>query len=140
MRFSPFVDRIAGEETGAWRVHNEGIRRREAGHDVIFLTVGDPDQAAPEAVIGATIEALRRNRTGYSPIIGYPQVRAAVEKATKFGDVGRALPALYVLRASRIAAFEGLASAEEGAQLAQEEVQGCAEDERVALLLVSREA
>ena len=78
MRFSPLVDRIAGEETGAWRVHAEGVRRREAGHDVIFLTVGDPDQAAPEAVIETTIEALRRNRTGYSPIIGYPQVRAAV--------------------------------------------------------------
>ena len=78
MRFSPLVDRVAGEETGAWRVHWEGVRRRDAGHDVIFLTVGDPDQAAPEAVIGATIEALRRNRTGYSPIIGYPQVRAAV--------------------------------------------------------------
>jgi arginine:pyruvate transaminase len=78
VRFSPLVDRIAGEETGAWRVHNEGVRRREAGHDVIFLTVGDPDQAAPEAVIDATIGALRRNRTGYSPIIGYPQVRAAV--------------------------------------------------------------
>jgi len=78
VRFSPLVDRIAGEETGAWRVHWEGVRRREAGHDVIFLTVGDPDQAAPEAVIGATIEALRRNRTGYTPIIGYPQVRAAV--------------------------------------------------------------
>ena len=78
VRFSPLVDRIAGEETGAWRVHAEGVRRREAGHDVIFLTVGDPDQAAPEAVVDATIEALRRNRTGYSPIIGYPQVRAAV--------------------------------------------------------------
>ena len=78
MRFSPLVGRIAGEETGAWRVHAEGMRRREAGHDVIFLTVGDPDQAAPVAVVEATIEALRRNRTGYSPIIGYPQVRAAV--------------------------------------------------------------
>ena len=78
MRFSPLVDRIAGEETGAWRVHAEGVRRREAGHDVIFLTVGDPDQAAPAAVLDATIEALRRNRTGYSPIIGYPQVRTAV--------------------------------------------------------------
>ena len=78
MRFSPLVDRIAGEAAGAWRVHQEGMRRREAGHDVIFLTVGDPDQAAPEAVIGATIAALRQNRTGYSPIIGYPQVRAAV--------------------------------------------------------------
>jgi arginine:pyruvate transaminase len=83
VRFSPLVDRIAGEKTGAWRVHAEGVRRREAGHDVIFLTVGDPDQAAPEAVIGATIEALRRNRTGYSPIIGYPQVRAAVAARTQ---------------------------------------------------------
>jgi arginine:pyruvate transaminase len=78
VRFSPLVDRIAGEQTGAWRVHAEGIRRREAGHDVIFLTVGDPDQPAPAAVLDATIEALRRNRTGYSPIIGYPQVREAV--------------------------------------------------------------
>jgi len=78
VRFSPLVDRIAGEETGAWRVHAEGVRRREAGHEVIFLTVGDPDQAAPAPVLDATIEALRRNRTGYSPIIGYPQVRTAV--------------------------------------------------------------
>jgi len=78
VRFSPLVDRISGEGAGAWHVHQEAVRRREAGHDVIFLTVGDPDQAAPEAVIGATIEALRRSRTGYSPIIGYPQVRAAV--------------------------------------------------------------
>jgi arginine:pyruvate transaminase len=78
VRFSPLVDRIAGEQTGAWRVHAEGMRRREAGHDVIFLTVGDPDQAAPTAVLDATIDALRRNRTGYTPIIGYPQVREAV--------------------------------------------------------------
>ena len=78
MRFSPLVDRIAGKGAEAWGVHQEGVRRRDAGHDVIFLTVGDPDQRAPEPVIGATIEALRRNRTGYSPIIGYPQVRAAV--------------------------------------------------------------
>jgi aspartate/methionine/tyrosine aminotransferase len=77
VRFSPVVDRIAGEQTGAWRVHAEGMRRREAGHDIIFLTVGDPDQAAPAPVVEATIEALRRNRTGYSPIIDYPRVRAA---------------------------------------------------------------
>jgi arginine:pyruvate transaminase len=78
VRLSPLVDRIAGEGAGAWHIHWEGLRRRDAGHDVIFLTVGDPDQSAPEAVIDATIAALRRKRTGYSPIIGYPQVRAAV--------------------------------------------------------------
>ena len=78
MRFSPLVDRIAGEQTSAWRVHAEGMRRREAGHDVIFLTVGDPDQTAPAAVLDATIAALRQGRTGYTPMIGYPQVREAV--------------------------------------------------------------
>ncbi len=60
-------------------------------------------------------------------------VREAIERATHFGDVGRAIPALYVLRASRIAAFEGLTSAEQGSALAAEEMEGCAPGERIAL-------
>jgi hypothetical protein len=68
------------------------------------------------------------------------QVRDAIEAATNFGDVGRALPALYLVRGARIAAFEGLTSADQGAALAAEETEGCAPDERIALLLVPREA
>jgi N-methylhydantoinase A len=68
------------------------------------------------------------------------RVRDLVEDATSFGDVGRALPALYVLRSSRIAAFEGLISTQQAAALAAETCEGCAPDERVALLLVRREA
>jgi arginine:pyruvate transaminase len=56
----------------------EAARLRDQGQDVIFLTVGDPDQAPPQPVIDATIDALRRHRTGYSSIIGYPSVRAAI--------------------------------------------------------------
>jgi arginine:pyruvate transaminase len=56
----------------------EAARLRDQGRDVIFLTVGDPDQAPPEPVIDATIEALRRRRTGYSSIIGFPKVREAI--------------------------------------------------------------
>ena len=78
MRFSPLVDRISGRGTGAWSVHMEAARRREAGHDVIVLTIGDPDQAPPEPVIDATIDALRRHRTGYSAMVGYPRVREAI--------------------------------------------------------------
>ncbi len=78
MRFSPLVDRIAGRGAGAWGVHMAAARMRDAGEDVIFLTVGDPDQAPPEAVIDATIDALRRHRTGYSSIVGYPRVRQAI--------------------------------------------------------------
>ena len=78
MQFSPLVDRISGRGAGAWRIHAEAVRRRDTGADVIFLTVGDPDQAPPEPVISATIEALRRHRTGYSATVGYPRVREAI--------------------------------------------------------------
>ena len=78
MRFSPLVDRIAGRGAGGWRVHAEASRLREAGEDIVSLTVGDPDQDPPAPVIDATIAALRRHRTGYSSMIGYPRVREAI--------------------------------------------------------------
>jgi arginine:pyruvate transaminase len=78
MRFAPLVEHVAGRGPGAWRAHMEGVRRRDAGHDVIFLTIGDPDQDAPVPVIEATIDALRRKRAGYTPILGYPRLREAI--------------------------------------------------------------
>jgi N-methylhydantoinase A len=61
-------------------------------------------------------------------------VRRAVEGSTRFGDVGRALPALYLLRGARIAAFEGLVSCQQAVALALEELEGCDPSERIALL------
>ena len=78
MRFSPLVDRIAGRGAGAWSVHAEARRRRDAGEDIIFLTVGDPDQEPPASVIEATVTALRQHRTGYAPMIGSPPLREAI--------------------------------------------------------------
>src|SRR5260221_6791591 len=78
MRFSPRVDRLAGHGADAWSVHIEARRRQQAGEDIIFLTVGDPDQEPPEAVIEATVAALRQHRTGYAPTLGYPAVREAI--------------------------------------------------------------
>jgi arginine:pyruvate transaminase len=78
MRFSPLVERVAGRGSAAWSIHTEARRRQEAGEDVIFLTVGDPDQEPPETVIDATVAALRDRRTGYAPTIGYPALREAI--------------------------------------------------------------
>ncbi len=78
MHYAPLVDRVAGRGAAAWSIHIEARRRQEAGEDIIFLTVGDPDQAPPEAVIEATVAALRQHRTGYAPTIGYPAVREAI--------------------------------------------------------------
>jgi len=78
MRYSPLVERIAGKGRGAWAIHAEAVRRRDGGEDITFLTVGDPDQDPPAAVIEAVVAALRAHRTGYSPTIGYPAVRQAI--------------------------------------------------------------
>jgi arginine:pyruvate transaminase len=63
---------------GGWSVQQEAAVLRDAGRDVIFLTIGDPDQPTPAPVIEATIAALRRGRTGYGPMVGYPQLRALI--------------------------------------------------------------
>ena len=59
MRYSPLVQRIAGRGAAAWDTHIEARRRQEEGEDIIFLTVGDPDQDPPASVIEATVAALR---------------------------------------------------------------------------------
>jgi arginine:pyruvate transaminase len=78
MRFSALTERVAGRGAGAWAIHGEAVRLRQAGHDVIALTIGDPDQTPPEALIEATVAALREHRTGYAPTIGYPALREAI--------------------------------------------------------------
>ncbi len=69
-----------------------------------------------------------------------PRLRDAIENATSFGDVGRALPELYIVHGARIADFSGLASAEQAVALAREEVGGRAESDPVAILTVPRAA
>jgi arginine:pyruvate transaminase len=78
MQFSSLVRRVAGRGAGAWRVHFAALDERAAGRDVIMLTVGDPDQPPPESVLAATIAALEAHDTGYSPILGVPELREAI--------------------------------------------------------------
>ncbi len=85
--------------------------------------------------------ALRDAAIERTPAAGVEaRVRQAVEAGTRFGDVGRAVPALYLLRGARVAAFEGLANGEQGVALACEEIEGCDEREIIALITVARPA
>ena len=78
MRYSSLTERVAGRGAGAWAVHRRAIELREAGEDVIALTVGDPDQAPPEVLIETTVTALRAHRTGYARMIGTEALRQAI--------------------------------------------------------------
>ena len=51
---------------------------REQGHDVIDLTVGEPDFPTPEFIKDLAIEGLRKNLTKYTPSAGMKSLTEAV--------------------------------------------------------------
>ncbi len=67
-------------------------------------------------------------------------LRTAIEDATAFGDVGRAMPNLYVLHGARIADYSGLLSAEQAVALAEEELGGREPDAPVLIITSRRPA
>ena len=78
MKFSPLVERIAGEGSDAWDTHYEAWRARDRGEDVILLSVGDPDLDTPAPVVDCAIERLRAGDTHYTPAPGRETFREAV--------------------------------------------------------------
>lgn len=87
MRFSPFVERIAGHGVAAWDIHHAAFEAQREGQDVIILSIGDPDFATPEFITDAAISALRDGDTHYADIPGRPRLRQAIAAryAAKFG-------------------------------------------------------
>ncbi|MCC2678731.1 MAG: aspartate aminotransferase, partial [Pseudobdellovibrio sp.] len=58
------------------------------GHDVISLTVGEPDWPTYPAAAEAGIEAIRKGITKYTPAAGTPELKKAIIEATK-RDIGQ---------------------------------------------------
>jgi aspartate/methionine/tyrosine aminotransferase len=49
-----------------------------AGRDIIHMSIGEPDFTAPDAVIAAATDALRRGATQYTPALGITALREAI--------------------------------------------------------------
>ena len=64
----------------------------------------------------------------------------AIDEHTTFGDVGRSLPDVFLLRAGRIGEFAGMAEAAQIAGLLREELTGLDDDEAIILLIVPKRA
>jgi N-methylhydantoinase A len=67
-------------------------------------------------------------------------LRRALDEHTAFGDVGRALPDVFLLRGSRVGEFAGMAEGEQVAALVREELGGVPDDDPVVLLVVPKRA
>jgi aspartate/methionine/tyrosine aminotransferase len=98
MKFSPLVDRIAGEGADAWLIHYAARAAQERGEDVIVLSIGDPDLDTPAPALERGIERLRARDVRYTPAAGRPAVRAAIAAAhaQRTGQVVTAANAIFL--------------------------------------------
>ncbi len=77
--FSGLAQRVSGKGADAWEVHRIAQDRKDAGDDILILSIGE-DVAArtPEHVVEAGVESLRNGRHHYSHMIGQPDLRQAI--------------------------------------------------------------
>jgi arginine:pyruvate transaminase len=78
MKLSSLVTRIGGGGVDAWKIHSEAVAAVARGEDVIVLSVGDPEFAAPQAITEAAVTALRDGDTHYTTIAGRSTLRQRI--------------------------------------------------------------
>lgn len=63
------------------RTFNEkAAARKQAGHDIVFFTMGEPDFDTPAPIKEATIRALQANQTHYAPMRGILALRQKISQ------------------------------------------------------------
>ncbi len=76
MNLSTFLNRFNEPET--LKMAKLGRELRAQGIDVIDLSLGEPDFDTPDHIKEAAMQAIRENWSHYTPVAGYPDLRAAV--------------------------------------------------------------
>ena len=77
-RFSQSASRLATADDDLWQVHTEALTRKDAGEDVIVMSVGDPDLPTIDPIIEHAVTSLYRGRTHYSPGMGELPLRQKI--------------------------------------------------------------
>ena len=75
--------RIAGitpSGKDGWEVHFEATQRKQAGEDIIMLSVGDHDFDTPAQTVEAAVNYLRGGYHHYTQLPGIPRLREAMAK------------------------------------------------------------
>ena len=61
-----------------WEIHDRAREMKDAGRDIIFLSIGDPDFDTPPPIVDAVVESLRQGRTHYTALAGMLPLREAI--------------------------------------------------------------
>jgi arginine:pyruvate transaminase len=63
-----------------WEVHFDAMTRKQAGEDIIMLSVGDHDFDTPTDTVEAAVKYVRGGFHHYTQLPGLPRLRAAMAK------------------------------------------------------------
>lgn len=80
MKFAKVTERLNGLGSEKWAVHIEGKRRANAGDDVIFLSIGEPDAAPPAAILDEANRQMHAGRIRYAEGRGEANVRRSLSR------------------------------------------------------------
>lgn len=80
MKYASVTDRLANLGGAKWEVHFLARHMRATGHDVIEMTIGEPDVPTPDDLIETAVEAMRAGRTKYSDGQGEPLLLHALSE------------------------------------------------------------
>lgn len=75
---SPLNGRFSGPRSSAWDIADRAYALEDSGHDIIHMSIGDPDLDTPRIIRDAAISALNNGRTHYSAVPGEMSFRKAV--------------------------------------------------------------
>ncbi len=109
-RLSPALQRMAASQTSA--MNDRASALREAGRDIISLSVGEPDFATPPHVIAAAKAALDAGETRYTPVTGTAALKraAALHFARDLGIIAAEPAQVAVTAGGKQAIFAALAA------------------------------
>ncbi len=66
MRYASITKRLAGLGNAKWDVHLRADQLRTEGHDILMMTIGEPDVETPKELIETAKMAMDAGRTKYS--------------------------------------------------------------------------
>ncbi len=78
MRYASITERLDGLGGAKWEIHARARDRKQQGHPVIELTIGEPDVPTPPALMDTASAAMMDGRTGYSNGQGEPGLLRAL--------------------------------------------------------------
>jgi arginine:pyruvate transaminase len=77
-RFSALTERLGGDTSDVWAVHERACALLAEGEEVYLLSVGDPDLPTLPSTIDHAIDSLREGRTHYAPGAGELRLREVI--------------------------------------------------------------